>query len=58
MEEQMQGERMKQLLKNASKIRGEVKTLDNDMQMLVCVLLLFTCSRTGCLPLTTARPLN
>ena len=35
MEEQMQGERMKQLLKNASKIRGEVKTLDNDMQMLV-----------------------
>jgi len=54
----MQGERMKQLLKNASKIRGEVKTLDNDMQMLVCVLLLFTCSRTGCLPLTAARPLN
>ena len=58
MEEQMQGERMKQLLKNASKIRGEVKTLDNDMQMLVCVLQLSTCSRTGCLPPKTARSLN
>jgi len=35
MEESMQGERMKQLLKKTSTIRGEVKTLDNDMQMLV-----------------------
>eukprot|EP01046_Picozoa_sp_COSAG06_P042361 COSAG06_NODE_5387_length_3511_cov_4.500000_1_plen_335_part_00 len=35
MEESMQGERMKQLLKKSSTIRGEVKTLDNDMQMLV-----------------------
>ena len=35
MEEAMQGERMKQLLKKTTTIRGEVKTLDNDMQMLV-----------------------
>ena len=35
MEEAMQGERMKQMLEKTSNIRGEVKQLDNDMQMLV-----------------------
>ena len=35
MDEMMQSDKMKQLLEKSSTIRAEVKTLDNDMQMLV-----------------------
>eukprot|EP01052_Picozoa_sp_SAG31_P020647 SAG31_NODE_1563_length_7869_cov_6.990734_7_plen_397_part_00 len=35
MEEMMQGERMKGMLEKTTNIRAEVKSLDNDMQMLV-----------------------